>query len=181
MRIYSCTHSYVRAVTWLAPEEVVMTSRRWLPSSVARRSNTSLLCTSITDTSTVRLSAGFSEMSLRHTHLLHFSSVNTSGQMPLNLPKELSGGLGDDSLLRLLLRPCEDFQWLASYHGVSFPTSCLPICHDTHIVTERQGKNRQILLYPVFYTLMTAFSLWIQEIHNRGLSGTVGVWYSPIQ
>lgn len=49
-----------------------MTSRRWpaaLPrSSLARRSNTSLLYTSITDTSTVWFSAGFSEISLGHTH-----------------------------------------------------------------------------------------------------------------
>lgn len=68
-----CTHSFLRAVTWLVPEEVVMTSRRWLAalpfSSLARRSNTSLLYTSITDTSTVWLSVGFSEISLGHKHI----------------------------------------------------------------------------------------------------------------
>lgn len=142
-----------------------MTSRRWLPSSVARRSNTSLLCTSITDTSTVRLSAGFSEMSLRHAHLSHFSSVNTSGQRPPNLPKELGGSLGDDSLLH----PCEHLQRLASYHGVSFPTSCLPVCHDTHIVTARQEKKKKkssCILYFTHLQQRFPYWWWIQEIYN---------------
>lgn len=80
--------------------------------------------------------------------------------MPPNLPKELSGGLGDDSLLRLLLQPCEHLQRLASYHGVSFPTSRLPVCHDTHIVTARQGKKDKssCILY-----FTTAFSLLVVD------------------
>lgn len=62
----------MREVTWLVPEEVVMTSLRWLTelpcSSLESRSNTSLLYTSSTDTSTVWLSAGFSDISLAHSH-----------------------------------------------------------------------------------------------------------------
>lgn len=61
--------------------------------------------------------------------------------MILNLLEELSCGLGDDSLLRLLLHPCELLQQLGSYHGVSLPTSCLPVRHDAHIITARQKKN----------------------------------------
>lgn len=57
MRNRAPTYSYVSDVTWLVPEDVVMTSLRWLTalpcSSLPSRSNTSLLYTSTTDTSTV--------------------------------------------------------------------------------------------------------------------------------
>lgn len=90
-----------------------------------------------------------------HVHILDLSTVNTSSEKLPYVLKELSSGLGDDSLLRLLLLPCELLQQLGSNHGVSLSTSCLPIRHDTHIVTAEKKKSSLASCI-----LFTAFSLF---------------------